>query len=125
MVKIKSYAKINLTLDIVGQKEGFHLLDSFVASIDLFNLVVVQKRKDKLVSGRFKGLEMDSVPFEKTNACKVAEKFVEKFSVQNDIFVPNKEVGGLFTLWKFSEKTLGQNAILLANREVEGFFFKR
>ena len=78
---VKSYAKINLTLDIVGRENGFHLLDSFVASLDIFNLVTVKKRKDKLVSGRLKGMGMDLVPFETTTACKVAEAFVEKFGV--------------------------------------------
>ncbi len=78
-VKIKSYAKINLTLDILGVRGGYHLLDSFVANVDLFNLVVATKRKDKLVSGRMRGLNMDSAPFENTNAYKVAEAFVEKF----------------------------------------------
>lgn len=76
---VKSYAKINLTLDIVGEREGFHLLDSFVTSLDLYNLVTVKKRKDKLVSGTMKGMGMDGVPFEQTTAAKVAEAFVEKF----------------------------------------------
>ncbi len=80
-VTVKSYAKINLTLDIVGQADGFHLLDSFVANLDIFNSVTVKKRKDKLVSGRLKGMGMDLVPFENTNACKVAEAFVDKFGV--------------------------------------------
>ena len=78
-VKIKSYAKVNLTLDVLGVKDGFHLIDSVVASIDLFNLITLTKRKDNLVSGRMKGQGMDAVPFENTNACKVAEAFVEKF----------------------------------------------
>ena len=80
-VKIRSYAKVNLTLDVVGERNGYHLLDSFVASVDLFNLVTVTKRKDKLVSGKIKGMGMDNQPFENTNACKVAEAFVEKFGV--------------------------------------------
>ena len=79
-VKVKSYAKVNFTLDLVGEKDGYHLLESFVASVDMFNLVSVVKRKDKLVSGRMKGMDMEQVPFETTNACKVAEAFVEKFS---------------------------------------------
>lgn len=78
---VKSYAKINLTLDIVGQSDGYHLLDSFVANLDIFNSVTVKKRKDKLVSGRLKGMGMDAVPFEKTTACKVAEAFIETFGV--------------------------------------------
>lgn len=80
-VTVKSYAKINLTLDIVGSSGGFHLLDSFVANLDIFNSVTVKKRKDKLVSGRLKGMGMDTVPFETTTVCKVAQAFVEKFDV--------------------------------------------
>lgn len=80
-VKIKSYAKVNLTLDVVGARDGYHLIDSFASSVELFNLVVASKRKDKLVSGKMKGMGMDSVPFENTNACKVAEAFIEKFGV--------------------------------------------
>ena len=54
--KIKSYAKINLTLDIVGEANGYHLLDSFVASLDLYDLVVVRKRKDNLISVTMRGM---------------------------------------------------------------------
>ena len=81
LATVKSYAKINLTLDIVGRDGAFHLLDSFVVSLDIFNSVTVKKRKDKLVSGRLKGMGMDLVPFETTTACKVAEAFVERFGV--------------------------------------------
>jgi 4-diphosphocytidyl-2-C-methyl-D-erythritol kinase len=55
------------------------LLDSFVTSLDLHNLVTVKKRKDTLVVGKMKGMGMDAVPFEKTTACKVAEAFKDKF----------------------------------------------
>ena len=78
---VKSYAKINLTLDIVGRVDEFHALDSFVAGLDIFNLVTVKKRKDKLVSGRLKGMGMDAVPFESTTVCKVAEAFIDRFGV--------------------------------------------
>ena len=76
---VKSYAKINLTLEVLGLKDGFHMLDSFVASLDLCNLVTVKKRKDNLVCGKMKGMGMDSVPFEKTTAYKVADAFRQKF----------------------------------------------
>jgi 4-diphosphocytidyl-2-C-methyl-D-erythritol kinase len=46
-VKIKSYAKVNLTLEIVGVEGGYHLLDSLVASVDLFDLIVLKKKKSK------------------------------------------------------------------------------
>ena len=42
-VKIKSYAKINLTLEIVGEENGYHLLDSLEASVDIFDLIVLKK----------------------------------------------------------------------------------
>ena len=45
-VKIKSYAKVNLTLEITGVENGFHLLDSLVASIDLFLKQTVLLHKD-------------------------------------------------------------------------------
>ena len=50
-VRIRAYAKLNLTLDVTGAEGGYHLLDSFVASVSLFDLLVLRKRKDGLVSG--------------------------------------------------------------------------
>lgn len=78
--KVKAYAKLNLTLDIVGVKDGYHLLDSFVASLDLYDLVVVKKRKDKLVSVVMHGLDSESIPMEQNNAFKAGEAFVSRFS---------------------------------------------
>ena len=37
-VRIRAYAKLNLTLDVTGAEGGYHLLDSFVASVSLFDL---------------------------------------------------------------------------------------
>jgi len=78
-VKIKSYAKINLTLEITGVENGYHLLDSLVASVDLFDWIVLKKRKDKLSSVLMKGMGSESIPPEKNNALKAAEAFSEKF----------------------------------------------
>ena len=80
-VKIKAYAKINLTLEIVGREQNFHLLDSLVASVDLFDLIVLKKRKDKLSSVTMRGLGSESIPPEQNNALKAAERFSEKFGV--------------------------------------------
>jgi 4-(cytidine 5'-diphospho)-2-C-methyl-D-erythritol kinase len=77
--KIKSYAKINLTLDIVGEANGYHLLDSFVASLDLYDLVVVRKRKDKLISVTMRGMGSEGISPEENNAAKAGEAFVERF----------------------------------------------
>ncbi len=41
-MEIRAFAKINLTLDIVGRREdGFHLLDSVMQSVSLFDTVSV------------------------------------------------------------------------------------
>ena len=79
-VKIKSYAKVNLTLDVTGRAGGYHLLDSFVASVDLFDLVCVRKRKDKLVSVTMHGMDGEGIPPERNNALKAGEAFVGRFS---------------------------------------------
>ncbi len=78
-VKIKAYAKINLTLEIVGEKDGFHLLNSVVASVDLFDLITLKKRKDKLSFVTMKGQGSESIPPEENNALKAAERFSEVF----------------------------------------------
>ena len=80
-VKIKAYAKINLTLEIVGSENGFHMLDSLVASVDLFDLIVLKKRKDKLSSITMHSLGSETIPPEKNNALKAAEYFSETFGV--------------------------------------------
>ena len=37
-MKVKAYAKINLTLDITGRREdGYHLLDTVMQSVSLFD----------------------------------------------------------------------------------------
>ena len=79
--KIKAYAKINLTLEIVGREGEYHLLDSLVASIDLFDLIVLKKRKDKLSSIVMHGMGSEAIPPERNNALKAAELFCEKFGV--------------------------------------------
>ena len=71
-VKIKSYAKINLTLLIDGIENGYHLLDSLVASIDLYDYLVIKKKKGDLSAVTMKGMGSESIPPEKNNALKAA-----------------------------------------------------
>lgn len=81
-VKIKSYAKINLTLEIVGAQEGYHQLDSLVASIDLFDLLVIKKRKDGQNRVVMRGMGSESIPQAQNNAYKTAQAFCEAFQTQ-------------------------------------------
>jgi 4-diphosphocytidyl-2C-methyl-D-erythritol 2-phosphate synthase len=61
MIKVNAYAKLNLTLDVVGLKNGFHLLDSVVASVLLHDIVTVEKSPDNICF-------MDGVPVAKDNS---------------------------------------------------------
>ena len=39
--KVKSYAKVNLSLNVTGAAGGYHLIDSVLASIDIYDTVCV------------------------------------------------------------------------------------
>ena len=95
-VKIKSYAKVNLTLEIKGVENGYHMLDSLVANIDLFDLLVIKKRKGALSAITMKGMGSESIPPEKNNALKAAEAFSAAFGTDGaDITVyKNIPIGG-------------------------------
>ncbi len=43
LVKIKSYAKINLSLNITGKLKKLHKIESIVSFIDLYDLIFIKK----------------------------------------------------------------------------------
>ncbi len=77
-VKTFAYAKVNLTLDIVGAENGYHMLDSLAVTIDLADKIVVKKRKDPLVNVFMHGKGSSIAP-EENNAVRAGEAFVKKF----------------------------------------------
>ena len=51
MVKVKVYAKVNISLLINGVENGFHMLDSVVASASIADVISVQKsEKDSVIT---------------------------------------------------------------------------
>ena len=78
-LSIKSYAKINLTLEITGVKEGYHQLDSLVASVNLYDHIHLKKRKDRLSFVTMKGMGSEDIPLEENVALRAAEAFSERF----------------------------------------------
>ena len=76
---VRAYAKINVTLEIVGRENGFHLLDSLVASVDVYDTVILKKRKGKLSSIVMIGQGSESIPPERNNALMAAERYSERF----------------------------------------------
>ena len=45
-MKVKVYAKLNLTLNVFPKVGNFHPLDSVVTSVNIFDVVEVTPRKD-------------------------------------------------------------------------------
>ncbi len=72
-MNIKAYAKINLSLDIVGKREdGYHLLDSIMQTVSLFDKVSVKKADTVLVSS-----SDEALCGEQNIAFNAANKFFE------------------------------------------------
>ncbi len=96
-VTVKSYAKINLTLDILGVSGGYHLLNSLVCSANLFDKITVKKRKDGQINLKMKGLPVDCDLLD-NNAFKVATLFKDTFNTPGVDIIIEKHIpvgGGL------------------------------
>ena len=53
--KIKSYAKINLALNVIGKKTKLHKIESIISFIDLYDLIYLKQIKKKEHKISFKG----------------------------------------------------------------------
>lgn len=80
--QIKAYAKINLSLAITGEANGFHNLDSVVTTIDLFDTITVSKRKDDKINLIMRGIGEDVLSSVNNNAYKTAMLFKETFKTK-------------------------------------------
>ena len=49
-IKLKSRAKINLSIDVLGKRlDGYHLVEMIMQTIDLYDLIEVKERQDNKV----------------------------------------------------------------------------
>lgn len=78
-VKVNAHAKLNLTLDLIGRAGEYHLLDSLVTTIDLFDRIVVKKRRDRLISVVMHGMGSEEISPETNNAQRAGEAFLKAF----------------------------------------------
>ncbi len=94
-VKVKTNAKVNLTLDVLGTKEGYHQINSLVASVSIADAITVKKRRDKEISLKILGKKLDCKK-EENSAFKSAVLFRDAFNTLGvDIIVKKKiAVGG-------------------------------
>lgn len=77
----RSYAKINLTLDVLGRKEnGYHDIETVMQTVGLFDLVTVEiQKKDISVKTNLSFLPCDG----KNIAYKAAAAFFEKTGIKS------------------------------------------
>lgn len=85
-MKIKAYAKINISLDIVGKREidGYHLLKMIMQNIDLYDEIFIEKQKKDITISCNKSY----VPTDSRNlAYKAASLFKETYNIENGVHI--------------------------------------
>ena len=82
---VKSYAKINLTLDVLGKLEnGYHEIESIMQTVNLFDLIIIDRTaKDINIHTNLKFLPTN----EKNIAYKAAKLFFEETGIDGGVKV--------------------------------------
>ncbi|EEH99267.1 4-(cytidine 5'-diphospho)-2-C-methyl-D-erythritol kinase [Clostridium tertium] len=88
-MRMKAYAKVNISLDIVGKREdGYHLLEMIMQSIDLYDEIVIEKQKKEITIKCNKPY----VPTDERNlAYKAAQLFIEKYNIDSGVNINIKK----------------------------------
>ncbi|GAA0110250.1 MULTISPECIES: 4-(cytidine 5'-diphospho)-2-C-methyl-D-erythritol kinase [Clostridia] len=88
-MRMKAYAKVNISLDIVGKREdGYHLLEMIMQSIDLYDEIVIEKQKKEITIKCNKPY----VPTDERNlAYKAAQLFIEKYDIDSGVNINIKK----------------------------------
>ena len=82
--KIKSYAKLNLALNITGQTSSLHKIESIIAFINLHDIIMIKKIKSKKHSISFSGKFSKNI-----NSQNTVSKLLEILEKKN--FLRNKK----------------------------------
>lgn len=88
---VKAYAKINISLDIVGKREdGYHLLRMIMQTIDLYDLIDI----NKISHGIELSCDKEYVPIDSKNiAYKAARLFMDTYNIKSGISIDiNKNI---------------------------------
>jgi len=85
----KAYAKINISLDVVGKREdGYHLLKMIMQTIDLYDLITINRIKEGINITTNKPF----VPTDERNlAYKAAKLFKERFNINEGVDINIKK----------------------------------
>ena len=94
--KIKSHAKINLVLNIVGKSSSLHKIESIVAFIDLHDVIMIKRTNSKNHSITFNGKFSKNINKKNTvsSLLQILEKKKllknKKFKIKINKKIPNK-----------------------------------
>ncbi|WP_055669365.1 4-(cytidine 5'-diphospho)-2-C-methyl-D-erythritol kinase [Desnuesiella massiliensis] len=88
-MQIKAYAKINIALDVIGKREdGYHLLKMIMQTIDIYDLIGIEKAPQNIVLSCNKGF----IPTDNRNlAYKAAELFINKYNIKQGVYINIKK----------------------------------
>lgn len=90
-IKVKIPAKINLTLDVIDKKKGYHEIKSLVAPINIYDEITVKRRTDWDITLVNKGIKVDCQTAE-NNAYKAAKLFSDTFITEGVDVQINKNI---------------------------------
>ena len=77
-LELKSYAKINLTLEILKKREdGFHDIQSIMQTIDLFDILTIKLEESNNTEINLSGTSKDIPYNEKNLVYKAAKLYAE------------------------------------------------
>ncbi|WP_174919173.1 4-(cytidine 5'-diphospho)-2-C-methyl-D-erythritol kinase [Peptacetobacter hominis] len=81
-MKVKCRAKINISIDVLGRLEnGYHLVEMIMQSIDLYDIINVEKRNDGKICLYS---ESDEIPLDEGNIVyKAASKLKQRYKVSD------------------------------------------
>lgn len=84
MIEVKTFAKINLTLEILNKRvDGFHNIQSIMQNIDLFDVLTFDINENETNSFVLNG-NSNKIPYDKSNLVyKAIELFFEKTNIKN------------------------------------------
>ena len=84
-MKIRAYAKVNISLDVVGKREdGYHLLKMIMQNIDLYDEISIEKQK----SGITISCNKSYVPTDSRNlAYKAASLFKDTYNIEDGVHI--------------------------------------
>ena len=88
-MKAKAYAKINISLDIVGKREdNYHLLKMIMQSIDVYDEISV----NRIDNGINLSCDKHFIPCDDRNlAYKAAKLFMDTYNLQGGVFISIKK----------------------------------